>query len=436
MIRSALQLALAGALFLPTAFAGDSTQVLTRAKVEARLSSPWPGMLNKGWAPVRVELRNDSDRPRTVSIGGSCSDWQMGCTSEQRVELAPGEQADLELTLPTGGTWQTDWNFNVRSNGDAAYFSGVLSGGGEYAYCNVLVIGPDEVPASEVTHWQEQCSTTTVGYTAPGTTSTHDNIQMGFAVHGELPRSNTAYTSLDLVVIDARKGLPQDDKLEPLMAWVRSGGRLLLMGSGALDLAARNGALAPWLESRFALDDEGHHFICGLGQVVFDASDGGFGYESTRQLIAQHAEEDSSDVAPRTNGTSRTSSAILNVPGLGAIPHRIFALLLLGFALVIHRRPSGAAADHDPRDRAAVVADAARLRRARAGPRHQGRELHGLAARHAPAPLGDDREAHHLRGPFARRPAARSGDQRASDAFDGRRRHRSRPAAARDRAQP
>ncbi|NUP97137.1 MAG: hypothetical protein HUU28_13340 [Planctomycetaceae bacterium] len=335
MIGRVLRLALAGLLLVPAALAGDSTQVLSRAKVEARLSSSWPDMLNKGWAPLRIELRNDSDRARVVSLTGSVNDWQLSSTWAQRVELGAGERAELELTLPAGGAWQSEWNFVVRCDGDSAYFSGILAAGGDSAYCNVLVTGPDEVAASEVTRWQEETSTRTVGYSAPGSTSAHDNVRLGFALHGALPRSNTAYTSLDLVVLDARKGLPTDAKLEPLMAWARSGGRLMILGEDALQLASRNGALAPWLEERFTLASEPRRVLCGLGQIVFMDTEAGFEDEYVRKLVAQHAEEDSGDAAPRTNDDSRTSDAKLDVPGLGAIPYRIFALLLLGFALLI-----------------------------------------------------------------------------------------------------
>lgn len=341
MIRRAFQLALAGALVLPTVFAGDSSQVLSRAKVEARLSSPWPGMLNKGWAPVRIELRNDADRRRVVSLSGSCNDWQMNCNWSQRVELGPGEQTELELTLPTAGAWQSEWTFVVRCDGDQAYYSGILAGGGDSGYSNVLVTGPDEVAGSVVTAWQEQCSTSTVGYSPPGSGSAHDNIQIGFAQHSALPRSNTAYTSLDLVVVDARKSLPPDDKLEPLMAWARSGGQVLFLGERASELAAGHGSIAPWLEERFVLNDataggtaQTQH-ACGFGKLLFSGDDAGLDDTSLQTLVAATSADNGSDVAPRNNSASRTSSAALNVPGLGAIPHRIFALLLLGFALLI-----------------------------------------------------------------------------------------------------
>jgi hypothetical protein len=205
-----------------------------------------------------------------------------------------------------------------------------------------------------VTSWQEQCSTSTVGYTPSGSTAAHDNIQIGFALHDALPRSNTAYTSLDLVVIDARNSLPPDDKLEPLMAWVRSGGQVLLLGADARERASKHGSIAPWLEERFILKDaagsgsgtsgngsssdaRANHtqHACGFGKILFSGSDAGLDDESLQALVAGTSADDGSDVAPRSNSSSRTSSAALNVPGLGAIPHRIFALLLLGFALVI-----------------------------------------------------------------------------------------------------
>ena len=335
----ALLLALAAALApaLP-ARAGDVTARLERSDIEVRARSAWPAGLNKGWAPLRLELHNRGSEATRVRLDANAADWQLERTFQRAFDLAPGERVDAELLLPTGGQWANDWSLRLRTpRGDDWRGSDVVAGGGAVDYRAILAVSDEAVAPSMVAQWSERISRQAVnnGYVAPGTTPINDDIQVGHARHDDLPRAWGAYTSLDLVVVDARAELPSEASLEPLAAWVRSGGVLLVAGSRGRELALERGSLAPWMEARFKAnlgDHDAQH--CGMGLLVFQASGNWMDDEALRASIYELASDDH-DMAPRRDGISRASESALELPGIGELPYQAFVLLLILFGIVI-----------------------------------------------------------------------------------------------------
>ncbi len=335
----ALVFALAAALatILP-AQAGDVSARLERSDIEVRARSAWPANLNKGWAPLRLELHNRSSDPVRVRLDANAADWQLERTLERSFELAPGERVDTELLLPAGGQWANDWDVRLRTpRGDDWRGSGIVAGGGPVDYRATLAVSDEAVAPSMVAQWSERISREVVnnGYVAPGTTPINDDIQVGHARYDDLARTWGAYSSLDLVVVDARAELPPEASLEPLAAWVRSGGVLLVAGARGRELALERGSLAPWMEPRFAAtlgDHDAQH--CGLGLLVFQASDRWMDDEALRASIYELASDDH-DMAPRRDGISRVSETLLALPGIGELPYQVFVLLLILFGIVI-----------------------------------------------------------------------------------------------------
>ncbi|MBM3986904.1 MAG: hypothetical protein FJ294_02985 [Planctomycetes bacterium] len=323
----------------PPASAGDVTARLERADIEVRARSAWPAKLNKGWAPLRLELRNCSSEPARVRLDANAPEWQLQRVFERSFELAPGESIETEVLLPAGGQWQQDWNLRLRSQrGDDWNSAGVLSGGCELDYLAILAVSDEVVSASRIAEWGETTSRLKVnpgGYVPPGTTTTPDDAQIALARYDDLPRAWNGYSSLDLVVLDARRELPPEKELESLVAWVRAGGVALIAGPRARELAAERGSLAPWLEERFRVTkDAGDLQTCGLGVLALHTSEQWFDDPDLRESVHRLASE-KWDIAPRADGTSRARRTDLAIPGLGAIPHHIFALLLIAFGLLI-----------------------------------------------------------------------------------------------------
>ena len=321
------------------AIAGDVTALLERADVEVRARSAWPAKLNKGWAPLRLELRNRSSEPARVRLDANAPEWQLERVFERSFSLAPGESIETELLLPAGGQWQQGWNLRLRSQrGDDWSSAEVLSGGCEPDYLAILAVSDEAVSASRIAEWGETTSRFQVnsgGYMPPGTTPRPDDAQIALARYDDLPRAWNGYSSLDLVVLDARRELPPEKELESLVAWVRAGGVALVAGPRGRELAAERGSLAPWLEERFRVTGgAGDLQTCGLGAIAFHTSGQWFNDRDLRESVHRLASE-KWDIAPRADSTSRARQTDLAIPGLGAIPHHIFALLLIAFGLLI-----------------------------------------------------------------------------------------------------
>lgn len=344
----ALAFALATLCTVPDAFGarGDETQMITRGRIEARVRSPWPKQLNKGYAPVFVELENRDTRDRTVTLQLQGNDWNCDRRIEQTVDLAAGERVKLELHGLAKGSWESLYTLKVDvQGGDSAYFSAAAHAGGASDYRTVLAVGAREVPDSEVQRWIEETSTVKVspGYTPPGSApATSDNVQIGYATFDALPTSNVPYTSLDAVLLDTRDALPDEAHLAPMLAWVRNGGTLLLAGDDPLGVARSRPSLAAWLEERFEraqsnsrfAPGELKHYVCGMGRLIVVPSPTFLEDASLREVLheAAHAND---GAAPREGMESRSYGTTPSLQGVGEVPYRVFALLLIVFAILI-----------------------------------------------------------------------------------------------------
>ncbi len=335
-MRAALHALLALVVAVP-ARASDVTALLPDVQVEVRARSAWPAKLNKGWGPLRLELHNRGDQPARLRLGATAADWQNERTFRQSFELAPGERVDTELVLPAGGQWEQEWSVRLRSQRSDDWTEHNLLGcGGEADYRAVLAVSDRPVVQSTVAQWSERLSRRAVtSYTSAGRPAVSDDMQVGHARYEDLARSWAAYTSLDLVLIDARSELPPEARLEAIAAWVRSGGVLLVAGARGHALALERGSLAPWLEERFRAPHVARDAqSCGLGLLVFHPTDEWIDDADLRDAAYELATAEQ-HMAPRLDGTSRASEAPILLPGIGEIPHRVFLLLLILFGVLI-----------------------------------------------------------------------------------------------------
>ena len=315
----------------------DNSVTLSAANLDVRVRNVWPEGVQRGWMPVQLEAHNRSELPQRLKLAGSTSSFQSACRYRAEFALAPGERVNAELLLPAVATWESGWNLRLESDrGDQHIASGGTIGGSPERLA-ILAVSEETVAPSVVAAWSEKTSRNVINgqWSPTGTVGNNDDARIALTRFADLPRSASAYTSLDLVVVDARRELPPDAQLEPLMAWVRSGGTALFVGPTAKKLAQTRGALAPWMEERFRFPDDFRQLrICGLGTLAFHDSAEWFDDGALRDTAYELANRDN-DVAPGATGTSRTTGANPKIPGLATIPRHIFALLLILFALVI-----------------------------------------------------------------------------------------------------
>lgn len=340
-VLATLSLALASALASP---AGDQSQSLSNG-VELRAWSRWPSHVQGGWAPIFIELRNESDRTRAVTVKGRRSDWRSTWAAEVRVELAAGSAQAFELLAPMATDFSSDVGIEVSSDGAQSWVNGVVGTNALRHGARALVLLTErEFEPGELERWNSALaaspaagapSGTGIGaiivrHTAPGP------VEADIAVvrPGELPTHTAAYSSLDLVVLDAASAWPSEAKLAPLTAWMRSGGDVLVIGAHAERAARSQPLLASWMEPRFALATDvalGESYRAALGRlwIARDLAD----------LEGPAAAWVDSILTSRSAATPRLSNwrgeGVLPDLALDTLPHRVFAALLLAFAILI-----------------------------------------------------------------------------------------------------
>lgn len=320
--------------------AGDAIQV---GEIVARGWSPWPDGLNKGEYPIFVELRNTGTRARSIDLRANCSDYSARRDVRKTIELEPGQATRVELLAPLMSTWNS-WGLTVSvgHGADTGWISDVGMQRNDQRYRGVLVIAANPPPVGAKEQWSAKVSTLSVGgprYVSSGTAAasagTNDDIQFGVATFDEMPAAHSAYSSLDLALLDTRGGMPSSAQIEPLVAWVRLGGELLMVGPRALEFARAEPQLKPWIEPRFL--SEGEHvdtYQCGFGHVEIDSRDADLFEDLSQRDVVRALVMPPNGLVPDPSG-SRVARAQPAIAGLGEIPHRWFSLLLVVFALVI-----------------------------------------------------------------------------------------------------
>jgi len=321
-----------------SASAGDETHRYSFDS-EVRAWSPWPATAQKGWAPLYLEIHNASDESHDYRLRARSNDFGSERLVESSLEVPAGERVALELLLPLGGLYTSQFGLQVRCEDETLYFGNVVGGRRSVGLRHVLVVGDFEPAAGDLERWSEEISDAVLPDTVqrffgsgPPPPTKSNNIVLTHARPEVLPRQHAAYSSLDLVVIDTRGALPDEEHLAALAAWVRLGGDVLFVGESALKACRASSALAPWTEARFARTREaGAEYRCGLGRLLVAEGPGDVLAQTdlVRALLAENA-----SLTPE-NGPWRGSGWVPTIPGLSALPRRTFTLLLLLFAAVI-----------------------------------------------------------------------------------------------------
>lgn len=309
--------------------AADAARVETASTRDLTIYATyaWPERLDAGWFPLQLAIENPTDDAQRIELTSTAS-YGYGIQTQLEVDLAPRSTTHVELILPA-------WMGSVAGHGIEVYSDGEYQtslynlGPYDVAMDRVVVVAQakEPEPGAEV-HWADALGNS---YSETVAVTTFDH----------LPRTWSAYTSVDLVVLDTAEGLPDSETLEPLLAWVRSGGALMLRGEGASTLAAGEPLLSSWMEPRFALHPhiEGRMmrgldgYGAGLGVLVVQDT---AGYEHMLELRSALVSTD--DVPMQHWSTSANRGfriARPEIPGVGVIPAGKFSLLLFAVGFIL-----------------------------------------------------------------------------------------------------
>ena len=287
----------------------------------------WPGRVEKGYYPVRVDIENrgSADQDFTLRFESSYG-YQVHI--EQVVPLKRGERRELEVLLPAFVDGSPNYSLQVMlENGISDCYSSSIGPYDAARGSQVVLLVQDRAPEpGELERWVSDLG---IG-----------DDQLAIISPDELGRSWGAYSSVDLVLVDTRAGLPSDAQLAPLMRWVRTGGAVVFRGPGVETLAQSRDELAPYVSERHALRPTlQRRLVHGLDGF---AVGGGVMVLQSEEMVADRLLESASLVAedvpqqrwiPDATNTFRVARP--QIPGVGVIPSGRFALLLFGVGMLL-----------------------------------------------------------------------------------------------------
>jgi len=311
----------------------------------------WPSSLGGGFFPVKVELHNTLDEETSVALEAEQT-WYPEDRVTRRLSLAAGERVRFEALLRARAQGTNNYKFVFTSRGKELDMSGV--GPTEFGHGRggrtILYVANESVAAGVEESWSEEW---TQANAKLGTSSSGMQMVVTCVRFDDLSPSWQAYTSVDCVLLDLGSEQPAPEDLEALLAWCRSGGKLIVLGktTSYLDADERFG---PLIEPRLRVQPSGEHgsfiahgleaFRCGFGVLVApqylasgpEPPEGSHAVEHQPTAFVA----DSTQFVPSWTRsshwrTSRLSSALAELEEFDNLPLRALMLLMIGFAILM-----------------------------------------------------------------------------------------------------
>ena len=287
----------------------------------------WPARLEKGYYPVRVDIENRGPEEQEFTLRFE-STYGYQVHIEQVVPLARGERRQVEVLLPAFVDASPNYSLQVmQENGISDCYSSAVGPYDVARGSQVVLLVQDRSPEpGDLERWVSDLDIS--------------EDQMAIISPEQLALSWGAYSSVDLVLVDTRAGLPSDAALAPLMRWVRTGGVIVFRGPGVKTLAQSREQLSPYAQERHLLRPTVQQRLV-LGLDGF-AVGGGVMVLQEEEMAADRLLESASLVArdvpqqrwiPDSTSTFRVARP--QIPGVGVIPSGSFALLLFGVGVLL-----------------------------------------------------------------------------------------------------
>jgi hypothetical protein len=315
-------------------------------EVQCTVIYNWPKLINMGYFPVTLRLSNGGREAVVVAIAAEQS-WAAEDEVRRRVALAAGETLELELLLRARHRTGSQYRVTFEVGGDDVDVAG--AGPQQYPRSGseriILHTSARPLEAGKAEAWSETWESqrsAPVGHRSGGTL-------VSACTFDQLSRTWQAYTCLDTVVVDLRDGQLEPEVLGALLAWCRSGGKLVLGGVASRELRELPGL--QWiLEERFLTQPEDANFEelglaayrCAFGVLVVQAEllpeASLMDVAAPRGAVALRADE-SSFATTWTRGSfgrrSRLMAALGELGNFANLPLRSLMLLLVAFAFLM-----------------------------------------------------------------------------------------------------
>lgn len=302
------------------AAAVDSVQ-LSGVKISSR--SPWPVWAEKGYLPLhlRYEVLVGRESAIQTQVSSSYHLYQSGLRLS--TALDPGERRELDLLLPCFERSQSPWTARFQDGRDA---SEVLYGLGANQWVDgvnwsALILAPRSPALGDLERWS----------------AATPHVLVSGALFEDMPEGlagAAAYTSLDVAALDLSQGLPEASRLNPLLAWVRLGGTLILAGPEQ----AWPADLSAWMQDRFAVPpsvvgERVQAWQMGLGMIVRGPVGPWDAPEQAGMLYTAAQRSTAFSLVPDPSDDNRTDRMVPTLGKVGELPRGVLGLLLLGLAV-------------------------------------------------------------------------------------------------------
>ena len=353
-----------------------AAQVIEEEGVRVEFDCQWVDHVSKGYFPVRVHLESRRDRAAQLELRIGAESWRgpTSCEARRSLRLEPRETLDFELLVPAFPENRYSTSFQGSAELEGSLYAvglGISCESPSPEVRSLLVVTSERLPAGmgerlAALMKTEDVKSRSMIVIGGASSPTAPNLHVQIVDFDALPLHFEAFTSLDGVLLDLRHGGPDPQRLQPLLAWARLGGRVAILDREPRERLAAipglEGAFEPRFELSSAASDEsarerelqygtGRLFLCPreaealdsagmvqLGQrLCFPRAE-----SAARQSLAESLAED--ELLPAASlETSwvpsfeswRLQGSSLSIPGVGELPLRSFLLLLFLFALVI-----------------------------------------------------------------------------------------------------
>lgn len=352
----------------PIAAPAPEESLLSEIGVTLSARTPWPQGLGGGYAPLIVEVRNEGELSRGFEIEALSASFGRDILVQGSGRAEVGEVARVELLLPVSAASAN--RFDVEIEVEGAEDPVLLTDLGTAIkptndLYSVIWIAPDgpeaptDVELTERLSWANTALIQSNSRRRRGFLRNHwesrsetsgKNIQATFVAFEDLPSTVAMYSSLDAVIVDSTRGLP-DAQMATLASYARLGGRLVIHGDQALDYALSDPSLAPWIEPRFeviALGDSAGIYAMGLGSLVINGPENSLRMDPEKVVMLAlqsrntwHQTGSDGDSNPRSFFPSL--KVLPSIPGLDDVPYRLYMGLLILFGVLLGPGCFGAA---------------------------------------------------------------------------------------------
>lgn len=338
VVLAGLVAATAGAS-LAQAFKGQA--VGPESGMRARVTYAWPVDTVHGYLPVKVELWNEGREGKRVKVAAEGSTYGrfVRHLAARELFLESGEGAELELRMPRFGHGQgvsSPWVV-ISAGGEDMRISQPSSGSGRSRdVLSILAVHGVEPPAGTNQALKVSLDAFSKAYGGPGALGGTE-VTVGAATWSDLPSDWQAYSSLDGVVLSTADPGQLDEHLEPILAWVRMGGTLLLVGTASAAELGSVDLLEGAFGERSRVESSPDVFSYGLGRIrlvpaPFDWAASAWGEACVDQVLDVHIyHSDHSAVFPgRSLGPT-----VFGLRPFNKLPLRGYLVVLLAFVVVI-----------------------------------------------------------------------------------------------------